>query len=67
MITWDQFIYFAIAAVLLWAIGAFAAWKNKAGLAFTATILGLLVFFSFIVSMWICSGIYMFVFINGGK
>ena len=51
--TWEQFIYFAIVSVLLWAVGAFAAWRNKSGIAFTATIVGLLVFFSFIVSMWV--------------
>ena len=27
--TWDQFIYFAISAVLLWAAGAFFAFKEK--------------------------------------
>ena len=51
--TWEQFIYFAIASVLLWAVGAYAAWKNMTVLAYVATILGLLVFFSFIVMMWV--------------
>ena len=51
--SWEQFIYFAMAAILLWAIGAWAAWKEKTGLAYTATIVGLVVFFSFILSMWI--------------
>ena len=50
---WEQFIYFAMAAILLWAIGAWAAWKEKTGFAFTATIVGLVVFDSFIISMWI--------------
>ncbi len=50
---WEHFIYFAIAAVVLWAIGAGAAWKEKRAVAYTATILGLLVFFSFILSMWV--------------
>lgn len=53
MITWDYFIYFAIVAVLLWATGAWAAWRDKTSLAYTTTVLGLLVFFSFILSMWI--------------
>ena len=63
MVTWEYFIYFAIAAVLLWAVGAYAAWKDTVHcpmfkvqchvVAYTATILGLLVFFSFILSMWI--------------
>ena len=51
--TWEHFVYFAIASVLLWAVGAFAAWKNKTTIAFTTTVAGLLIFFSFIVSMWI--------------
>ena len=51
--SWEQFIYFAMAAILLWAIGAWAAWKEKTGLAYAATIVGLVVFFSFILSMWI--------------
>ena len=53
MITWDQFIYFAIAAVLLWAVGAWAAWKGNTKLAYGTTGVGLVVFFSFIVLMWI--------------
>ena len=50
---WSYFIYFAMAAVLLWGVGAWAAWKEKTGMAYTTTVLGLLVFFSFILSMWI--------------
>ena len=51
--TWEYFIYFAIAAVLLWALGAWAAWKDKKSLAYTSTIVGLAVFFAFILAMWI--------------
>ena len=51
--SWNHFIYFAIAAVLLWAAGAWAAWRNKTSIAYTTTVLGLLVFFRFILSMWI--------------
>ena len=51
--TWEQFIYFAIAAVLLWAVGAWAAWREKTAMAYTATVIGLVVFFSFILMMWI--------------
>ena len=51
--SWDYFIYFAVVAVLLWAVGAWAAWKDKTGMAYTTTIIGMLVFFSFILSMWI--------------
>ena len=39
--TWEQFIYFAIAAVLLWAVGAWAAWREKTTLAYTSTVIGL--------------------------
>ena len=53
MIDWEQFIYFAIASVLLWTAGAFAAWKDKRGVVYGATSLGLLVFFSYIVLMWV--------------
>ena len=51
--SWEYFIYFAIAAVQLWAVGAWAAWRNKTTIAYTATVFGLLVFFTFILSMWI--------------
>jgi cytochrome c-type biogenesis protein CcsB len=51
--SWEHFLYFAIASVLLWAVGAWAAWKDKTGMAYTTTVLGLLVFFSFILSMWV--------------
>ena len=53
MITWEHFIYFAIAAVLLWAVGAWAAWRKKTAMAYTSTLIGLVVFFSFILMMWI--------------
>ena len=53
MAVWDYFIYFAIAAVMLWAAGAWGAWRKKTTVAFTATIVGLLVFFTFILLMWI--------------
>jgi len=50
---WEEFIYFAIAAVVLWAVGAWAAWRDKKAVAYTSTIIGLGVFFSFILMMWI--------------
>ena len=53
MMTWEHFIYFAVAAVLLWAIGAFAAWKDMTRTAWALTLGGLVVFFAFIVCMWI--------------
>jgi len=61
--SWDSFIYFSMAAVLLWAIGAYAAWRDNhplpvfnlsyRWLAYAATLAGLLVFFSFIILFWI--------------
>jgi ABC-type transport system involved in cytochrome c biogenesis permease subunit len=53
MVSWEQFIYFAIAAVFLWAVGAWAAWREKVSMAYTSTVIGLAVFFSFILMMWI--------------
>ena len=50
---WEEFIYFAIAAVILWAVGAWAAWRDKSVVAYTSTIIGLVVFFSFILLMWV--------------
>ena len=51
--SWEQFIYFAVVSVLLWATGAYAAWRKRTGMAYTTTVLGLLVFFGFILSMWV--------------
>ncbi|HBG41651.1 MAG TPA: cytochrome C assembly protein [Porphyromonadaceae bacterium] len=52
--TWDSFIYFALAAVVFWAGGAFAAWKGPRRKAATwLTVAGLLVFFAFIAGMWL--------------
>ena len=53
MVTWEHFIYFAIAAVLLWTVGAWAAWKDKKAVAYTSTIIGIAVFFCYILLMWI--------------
>ena len=51
--SWDHFVYFAVVAVLLWAAGAWAAWRGRAAAAYSTTLLGLLVFFSFIVAIWV--------------
>ena len=50
--SWEYFIYFAIVSVLCWAIGAYAAWKDKTKTAYAFTGFGLLVFFAFIIAMW---------------
>ena len=47
--TWHHFIYFAIAAALLWIVGAVEAWRNKKAWAVAATTAGLVVFFAFIL------------------
>ena len=39
--------------MLLWAIGAWAAWKEKTAVTYMSTIAGLAIFFSFILMMWI--------------
>lgn len=51
--TWELFIYYALVAIILWIVGAVAAWKDRTALTFTSTVIGLLVFFSFILMMWI--------------
>jgi ABC-type transport system involved in cytochrome c biogenesis permease subunit len=51
--SWDSFIYFAVPAVLLWLAGAYGAWRDKSRCAYGATFLGLCVFFTFIVLMWV--------------
>ena len=50
---WEYFIYFAIASIILWAVGAFMAWKDKPAAVFALTLTGLAVFFTFIVIMWV--------------
>ena len=51
--SWDLFIWFAAAAVILWVLGAFFAWKERRGLTLGLTLAGILVFFAFILGMWI--------------
>lgn len=43
--SWDHFVIFAMAALLCWAIGAVAAWKEKRQfVVYAATLAGLAVF-----------------------
>ena len=49
---WDHFVYFATVSVLLWAVGAFGAWRDHRKVALGATALGLLVFLTFIILLW---------------
>ena len=51
--SWNSFIYFAIAAVVLWASGAATAYKSKKKtVPSLLTGLGLVVFFAFILGLW---------------
>ena len=50
---WESFIYFAIAAIVLWATGAMAAWRNKNGIVYAATLSGIAVFLTYIIIMWV--------------
>jgi len=50
--SWNLFPYFALAAILCWAVGALFAWFNKSKAAHAFTLGGLLVFFAFIIGMW---------------
>ena len=46
---WEYFIYFAIAAILFWSIGAYCAWKRQQRVAYLLTAIGLTIFF-----IWYC-------------
>ena len=50
---WNNYIYFSIIAIVCWSVGAFFAWKGQRKWGLGLTSLGLLVFFSFIVMMWV--------------
>ena len=49
---WEYFIYFAIAAILFWSIGAYCAWKRQQRVAYLLTAIGLTIFFIYILLMW---------------
>ena len=52
--TWDQLIWFALAASLCWITGAVMAFRTKRQWpAATAAIAGSVIFFAYIVGMWI--------------
>ena len=54
--SWSLFPYFAIASVVLWAIGAVSAWLNKVRGAYGFTLGGIVLFFVFILGLWISLG-----------
>ena len=51
--TWSYFIIFAIISVICWTVGAVASWKEKKTMAYALTGIGLAVFFTYILCMWI--------------
>ena len=51
--TWSHFAYFALSSLLCWTAGACVAWKDRRRPAVLLTLLGLFIFGSYIVSMWV--------------
>ena len=52
MIGWNDFIWFALGAVLCWILGAFLGWKNSRK-AIAISLAGTAVFLGFIIALWI--------------
>lgn len=52
MMSWNEFIYFALPAVLLWICGAYMSFKGRGKQACIVTVIGLLVFGGFIAMLW---------------
>uniref|UniRef100_A0AB33JPK7 Cytochrome c biogenesis protein CcsA n=1 Tax=Prevotella sp. GTC17262 TaxID=3236797 RepID=A0AB33JPK7_9BACT len=51
--TWHLFTVFAIISVIFWVLGAYAAWREKGKSAYILTGIGLLVFLTYIIGLWI--------------
>lgn len=51
-VTWNEFAFFAAAAVILWLAGALAAWKGRYAAALALSSGGLLVYAAFIILFW---------------
>ena len=51
--SWTTFIYFALPAVILWAVGAYLSFRDKKTFAVGISFFGLLVFGAYIAGMWI--------------
>lgn len=51
--TWNTFIYFALPSLFLWGAGAWAAWRERRVAATLLTLLGLALYATFIVGMWL--------------
>lgn len=52
MIGWNDFIWFALGAVLCWIFGAFLGWKNSRK-AIAVSFAGTAIFLGFIIALWI--------------
>lgn len=52
MITWQHFPYFAVPSVLLWALGAYYALRERKVPTVAFTLAGILLFFAFIAALW---------------
>ncbi len=53
IISWNTFVWFALPSVVLWAVGAWSAFRDRKAVSYAATLAGLLLFAAFIVGMWI--------------
>lgn len=52
--SWESFLLFAIVSLCFWSFGAYAAWRERKPIFVCGfTIVGLVVFFIFILGMWI--------------
>lgn len=50
--TWDEYIYFAIPAIILWVLAGLLALKKESKLVDILSILGIAVFGAFIIGLW---------------
>ena len=50
---WNNFIFFAVSALILWVAGAALAWRGKCKPAILLTVGGIGVFFAYILALWI--------------
>ncbi len=51
--SWNDFIWFALPSVALWAAGAYFAWKGRRPMVYAFTLTGIALFFAYIAGMWI--------------
>ena len=51
--TWEHLIWFAVPAIVCWLAGAVVAWRDNATRATVLSVVGSVIFFSFIVGMWL--------------